>query len=60
MATSVCMCVCVSCVASDANAQNAGWAVLKAAVSIWTGEQWRVCVITPGTEEGGGVFIWTD
>lgn len=41
--------------------RGAGWAVLKAAVSVWAGEQWRVSVITPGTRgEGGRVFIWRD
>ena len=38
--------------------REAGWAVLKAAVSVWAGEQWRVSAITPGTRgrEAGCLF----
>lgn len=56
----VCTCECVSCVASNANAQKAGCAVLKAAVSVGAGEH-RVSMITPENQgEGGRVFIWID
>lgn len=60
----MCVCECVSCVVSFANAQKAGWAVLKAALGVCIGEQWKVSVITPGTrrreKEREGVFVWID
>ena len=51
-------CECVSCVASHANAQKAGCAVLKAPVGVGAGEHRRVSMIPPENQgEGGRVFI---
>lgn len=53
----VCVCECVSCVASGVNAQKPGWAVLKAR---GRGAAEGFCDNPWNQGEGERVFIWID